>query len=1060
MRPLYLEMTAFGSYANKTVLSFEEMKHGLYLVTGETGAGKTTIFDAIMFALFGVASGSDRKGDMLHSDYAPKSDDTVVKLRFSQNGKEYTVERSIHFSKKRGTADQYGDGKINAQLIEPDVAPVEGSEKVTRRCEQLLGLNADQFGRIIMLAQGEFKKFLKANSDEKNDILGKLFDNSVYVYYQKLLIGARDKLSERRSAKTRELRSLMEITFQYPPDLPEERRVSFLPDHPALIESLQRLIEEETATLDEIGAQRDGIIHKLEEVNRRLGEAKSVNDLIKQLGEERIKLTGMEARDEEMKQRQVRLERTEVALHTARPAIEKAEETVNTAKTNSEEIQELNEQRGETEKKVAEAAAAVEADKEVIREKLELQDRARSIRNQLPRYDELREQRQKKEQAEKDLTKTQQERKAEEESLDELNKKSTALRERLDGLANVDVEHANCMSATEKAAKRLDDLDGKTGLRSDMDSIRTLQVKVGQERKKLLDLTEVAGEAAAHADALYQKFIAAQAAVLANELRQTLAEHAEATCPVCGTHLHRDHLSYLAELPDETPGKEDVDAARASASEAERARNEQATAIKTMEATIGARKQAAASRACALLPEWDTWEKFSAPGILEAAIEETRENVHRCSEELDTAISRKAERDRIKGEMPEIDQAQKRTRERIEELQEKERTEQGNLQAAETAIGVLLTQLPDEDEERARKDMEQTEARVRDIEQRIQDHQTALTKANSERDTVKGRLSEKEEAAKTLAVSQEEAQHELDRVLKETGFISPEDVRASLTHIQGDGESWIREERMELSKFDSDKQQSRKLIETLQQQTAEKQIVDLDALEAVRHELNEQNTAANAAFTKQDGLLKNHRSVLERASVIKKELADSDRAWERLDKLASLAEGVSSESGKLSFDRYVMGTMFREILEMANHRMELMSGGRYELVHKIAADRRNAKAGLDIAVLDNTTGLQRDSDSLSGGEAFFTSLALALGLSDVMQNHAGGKQMDALFIDEGFGSLSDDVLDRALTVLNQLTEGNRLVGIISHVDKLDESIPQKIRVRHGEKGSSLKLELA
>ena len=137
-----------------------------------------------------------------------------------------------------------------------------------------------------------------------------------------------------------------------------------------------------------------------------------------------------------------------------------------------------------------------------------------------------------------------------------------------------------------------------------------------------------------------------------------------------------------------------------------------------------------------------------------------------------------------------------------------------------------------------------------------------------------------------------------------------------------------------------------------------------------------------------------------------------------------------------------------------------MSGGRYELVHKIAADRRNAKAGLEIAVLDNSTGSQRDSDSLSGGESFFTSLALALGLSDVVQNHAGGKQMDALFIDEGFGSLSDDVLDRALTVLNQLTEGNRLVGIISHVDKLDESIPQKIRVRHGEKGSSLKLELA
>ena len=157
MRPLNLEMTAFGSYADKTVLPFDELKHGLYLVTGDTGAGKTTIFDAIMFALFGVASGADRKTDMLHCDYVPKSTDTAVKLCFSQNGKEYTVERRIHFRKKQGTKDQDGDGTISALIIEPDAAPIEGASKVTSRCEELLGLNAEQFSRIIMLAQGEFK---------------------------------------------------------------------------------------------------------------------------------------------------------------------------------------------------------------------------------------------------------------------------------------------------------------------------------------------------------------------------------------------------------------------------------------------------------------------------------------------------------------------------------------------------------------------------------------------------------------------------------------------------------------------------------------------------------------------------------------------------------------------------------------------------------------------------------------------------------------------------------------------------------------------------------------
>ena len=142
---------------------------------------------------------------------------------------------------------------------------------------------------------------------------------------------------------------------------------------------------------------------------------------------------------------------------------------------------------------------------------------------------------------------------------------------------------------------------------------------------------------------------------------------------------------------------------------------------------------------------------------------------------------------------------------------------------------------------------------------------------------------------------------------------------------------------------------------------------------------------------------------------------------------------------------------------MANRRLDRMSGGRYELVLRVGANRANARAGLDVDVLDYNTGQRRPSGSLSGGEAFFTSLSLALGLSDVVQNHAGGRQMDALFIDEGFGTLSEGYLDMALDVLNQLTEGNRLVGIISHVDKLDESIPQKLRVTSGEVGSRVDL---
>ena len=169
--------------------------------------------------------------------------------------------------------------------------------------------------------------------------------------------------------------------------------------------------------------------------------------------------------------------------------------------------------------------------------------------------------------------------------------------------------------------------------------------------------------------------------------------------------------------------------------------------------------------------------------------------------------------------------------------------------------------------------------------------------------------------------------------------------------------------------------------------------------------------------------------------------------------------GSTGEGGKLSFDRYVMGAVFREILEMANRRIDIMSGGRYELIHKQEADRKNAKAGLEIEVRDTATDRNRPSSLLSGGEGFYASLSLALGLSDVVQMHAGGRKLDALFIDEGFGTLSPDVLDKALEVLGQLSAGDRLVGIISHVDKLDESIPQKLRVYCDETGSHVHPEL-
>ena len=277
MRPLELSMTAFGSYVEETI-RFSDLKSGLYLVTGDTGAGKTTIFDAIMFAFYGRASGKDRdrNPELLHSDHVDKTVDTVVKLSFLHDDRVCVVTRSIHFPKKRG-AEAYGDPKQDAELEEPDRPAIRGATNVTRRCEELLGLDADQFRKIIMLAQGEFKEFLKADSDKKGEILGKLFDSAPYRWFQNLLCKTRDALEGQRNDARNQLASLMDTAFQAPECMDDEAALLYAPGHPELLANLEALVDRETEVLNEINAELETKKKRIDALNTQKGAAERVN---------------------------------------------------------------------------------------------------------------------------------------------------------------------------------------------------------------------------------------------------------------------------------------------------------------------------------------------------------------------------------------------------------------------------------------------------------------------------------------------------------------------------------------------------------------------------------------------------------------------------------------------------------------------------------------------------------------------------------------------------------------------------------------------------------------
>ena len=903
MRPILLEMTAFGSYAEKTAVRFSDLKSGLYLVTGDTGAGKTTIFDAIMFALYGTASGSDRTPEMMHCDHADKSVDTEVRLCFSQNGKEYAATRTIHFPKKRGAGELYAPPVIDALLEEPDAAPTKGASRVTARCEELIGLDREQFRKIVMLAQGEFREFLKADSSKKNEILGKLFDNTAYLYCQNLLGGVRDELRRRRARTRDELQSLMRSSFRLPAGSGAADGELYLPENPRLRENLSALVAKEEAELAALDRMRAEARAAADALNERKGAAEELDRQFDELERRRRHEAELAERRAEIDARRERLARADAALHTAQPRIDRladARQALDKARKN---ITDLREKRGDSAREIAEAQKLAEGDEELRTRAGELEAGIQRIADALPDYRTLQEERDSIAAAEGSLA-----------------EKERALRAAADRARSAEQEHHD----------------------------------------------------------LYQRFIAGQAGLLADRLAKTLAGDGEAACPVCGTRLCRDHIPALAPLRDGTPAQPEVDAARAAADAAEAERRACEKAADALRSDIAVRKTKLLAGAKSLLPDAAGWEALT-DDLLEAA-------------------------------------------------------------------------------EARQMELEDEKASVLAV---LQAHQNALDEASNKQRITEALLKKELDALPALEHGEAEARAAADAALVSVGFADAAEVEAALLPLDGaDGEAWLAAERDAVNAFEADVKHTKEERERLAERLAGRERVDTAELSERLLAAESCYAAENDRYSAMQTLLAGHRTVYARAGEHLDSLAASASAWARIDRLGDLALGASSDGGKLSFDRYVMGTVFREILEMANHRLDVMSGGRYELLHRTDADRRNAKAGLEIDVLDLRTGQRRPSGSLSGGETFVTSLALALGLSDVVQNHAGGKPLDALFIDEGFGSLSDDVLDKALDVLNALTEGDRLVGVISHVDRLGESIPQKIRVRSTERGSTLSVETA
>lgn len=1068
MKPVWLEMTAFGSYKEKTMVDFRKLKHSLYLITGDTGAGKTTIFDGIMVALYGVASGKgDKKSrtfEIMHCDYVEKSEDTTVTLCFTHMGKTYKVERTLHFRKKRGTGD-YEKTTPQARFWEPDRDVLEKAEQVTQRITQLLGMNAEQFRKIAMLAQGEFKKFLDADSEEKNRILGELFDSSAYVYFQDLFDTARKKLErDRRENGTEQIRRAMEH-FVFPEEISDEEKERYCAGHSQLEDALCELVNKDEGQREEWKRKEEACWEQDRKLHEKKGQAVQRNGMLDELAEKVREREMLVQKKDAMQALKAQTEKVECAFYKLKPleasAGKAAENYVNGLKSAEEAQTRLKELEEEKRKK----EEALTASEQTIRPKMEgLSVAISSMEKAIPRYGELKGNLQRQEEEQRLAQEACERKQTAAGRLQQIQEELAARKEEIKELDGVEVERERLKGTYEKEKERLERFLSPEGIKEQMEGIFAAEEELKKERETLQEVTAGAGEAEARYHGLYQAFIEGQAGILARALEQELEEKEEAACPVCNTVFHRAQARCFAKPGEKIPEKKDVDAARKTFDDCDAKRQRQEKRVTEKETAIREKKAGAVSRLQELEPACQDWEAVCAEGWLKETETRYRQQEEKAAAAFQAVEKRSLKFVSLREQVTESEEEAASCARAFEEGRENEREHRQACERLKAAAEELIKSLACydrcPDQESAIKQKEKWEQERQQLRQEME--RAAKEYKETERQCEETRGTWRKSCDDLPGLEREKcgAQRKLEEGIRQNGFAGAEETAETL-RAAGDSdasiESWLREKKEACGVYENALKNAETRIEELTVKTRGWEKTDLTALDAAIARQGEALAEIQNQRTLCEKQFDNHRKTAEDVQRANRRLKETQTAWERLDSLANLANGTNAAGGRLSFDRYVMGYVFREVLEMANRRLDLMSGGRYELRHEMQAGRENAVAGLEVSVFDMTTGKCRPAQSLSGGESFFVSLALALGLSDVVQNRAGGRQLDTLFIDEGFGSLDGDVLDRAMAVLNQLTEGHRLVGIISHVARLEESIPQQIRVRNSEKGSSLEI---
>ncbi len=1056
MKPIKLKICAIGPYAGKVLdiefTDFEEK--GLFLISGDTGAGKTTIFDAICFALYGKTSGTYRDENKLRSEYAADNVESYVDFYFSHQGRNYHILRKPSYERRKQRGTGFIQEKESATLYEEGKTPIEGLTQVNNAVKELLRIDEKQFKQIVMIAQGEFWNLLNAKTEQRTEILRTIFMTDGYKNIEYRL---KDRMDASYSAKKKAEDSIVQyfddVTAVEEGELSNEleelqkraSRSGSTWNIDEILSIIERLIESDKERIGELKSELKKAEAELAKKNEELALAKTNNAFIEKKEKLQKEKENLESRKTEIEEIKTLLERQKKATRNVNQAYvtwtKKQEEVASTKKSISDSETKLENAKV----KATEAKSAFDNAKKLEPEADALKQTVAKITEEEPKYKQREDLKKKQkelierdEQIKADELSLKAKEKALKEKITKLNKTVKELKDKPTELANVKNEGQKLSALLEKFNKIID-----------------VQLPEKKKRESELERKQKAfKEARDNYDQAKKEYEEAERILedsRAGLLAKKLVEGEK--CPVCGSIHHPEP----AKLKDSSITEEEVKELQETENKLQEKKNKAYTAVETAKTSLDEYldQLSVEMKNCLEDPLLNIDTTGSSLEELIKSVNDAKTDVEAKADERDEkCIGLEKDCKALKKAEKDLENASGEEKDNLDTaLEELAKTKQDTAQELTTTNATLKTleKLGFSDWKSALKERNQAETKKDNILSDITKADEGKKKADervasleSEQKTLKTGLEKQEEDEKKL-------KEKLDKAVSANGFDS---VDAMLEFVVSEDDISVSEK--EINDYNQAVATNKKQLADAEADAKGKEVINIDELKAVCDEKNTGVTKLRRNCNNSENVLKmnedKYKNILNRRSELEK--ADKDHKISK--RLYELVRGTTG-NGKITLEQYIQAAGFDGIIRAANRRLIPMSDGQYELYRQDAVGKKS-NTFLDLEVLDNYTGHRRPVGNLSGGESFKASLSLALGLSDTVSSNLGGIQMDALFVDEGFGTLDRKSIESAMEILINLTGSKKLVGIISHREELMENIPQQIKVKKTKDGSRIEIE--